>query len=107
PNQNRSSLPTASELPPNRDQRVFVPRTSASAIFRRRTPASARAFLLAASGHYVWNLDSLRRARFGNWTADDGARSVGRGRETWGNDLPNRPPISFHPTAIRLSEVRK
>src|SRR5262245_25360537 len=73
------------------------PRTSASAIFRRRATArislsssalshsvysaSAGAFLLAASGHYVWSLDSLRRAHFGNWAADDGAKSVGRGRE--------------------------
>jgi thiosulfate dehydrogenase [quinone] large subunit len=33
--------------------------------------ASAGAFLLAASGHYAWSPDSLPRARFGSWTADD------------------------------------
>jgi thiosulfate dehydrogenase (quinone) large subunit len=43
--------------------------------------ASAGAFLLAASGHYVWSLDSLLRAHFGNWTADNRAKSVGQGRE--------------------------
>lgn len=39
--------------------------------------ASAGAFLLAASGYYVWSLDSLRRAHFGSWAAD-GAKSIGR-----------------------------
>ncbi|MBO0858652.1 MAG: DoxX family membrane protein [Chloracidobacterium sp.] len=38
--------------------------------------ASAGAFLLAASERYMWSLDSLRKAHFGNLEADAGARSV-------------------------------
>ena len=38
--------------------------------------------LLAASSHYVWSLDSLRRARFGSWKVDNGAKSAAHRRET-------------------------
>jgi uncharacterized membrane protein YphA (DoxX/SURF4 family) len=38
--------------------------------------ASAGAFLLAATERYIWSLDSLRGAIFGNWAANGGAKPV-------------------------------